>query len=70
MQLNASIHKTLVEVFIESFIEPPKEIVLDFNAIDDPVPEIKSENFTTVITNIIVFRLYTYSAVNTFWRPI
>ena len=31
------IHKTLVEVFIESFEKPPKEIILDFDATDDAV---------------------------------
>ena len=31
------IHKTLVEVFIESFKKPPKEIILDFDATDDAV---------------------------------
>jgi len=29
--------KTLVEIFIESFKKPPKEIILDFDATDDPV---------------------------------
>ena len=36
-QLCWDIHKTLVEIFIESFKKPPKEIVLDFDATDDPV---------------------------------
>ena len=36
-QLCWDIHKTLVEVFIESFKKPPKEIILDFDATDDPV---------------------------------
>jgi hypothetical protein len=31
------INKALVEVFIESFKKPPKEIILDFDATDDPV---------------------------------
>jgi hypothetical protein len=29
--------KALVDIFIESFEEPPKEIILDFDATDDPV---------------------------------
>jgi hypothetical protein len=29
--------KALVEIFIESFKKPPKEIILDFDATDDPV---------------------------------
>ncbi len=36
-QLCWDINKTFVEVFIESFKKPPKEIVLDFDATDDPV---------------------------------
>ncbi len=36
-QLCWDISKTLVEVFIESFKKPPKKIVLDFDATDDPV---------------------------------
>ena len=36
-QLCWDIHKALVEVFIESFKKPPKEIVLDFDATDDLV---------------------------------
>lgn len=36
-QLCWDIHTTLVEIFIESFKNPPKEIILDFDATDDPV---------------------------------
>jgi len=36
-QLCWDINKAFVEVFIESFKKPPKEIVLDFDATDDPV---------------------------------
>ena len=36
-QLCWDINKAFVEVFIESFKEPPKEIILDFDATDDPV---------------------------------
>lgn len=36
-QLCWDINKTFVEVFIESFKKPPKEIILDFDATDDPV---------------------------------
>ncbi len=36
-QLCWDIHKALVEVFIESFKKPPKQIILDFDATDDPV---------------------------------
>ncbi len=36
-QLCWDIHKTLVEVFIESLEKPPKELILDFDATDDPV---------------------------------
>lgn len=31
------IHSVLVETFIESFNKPPKELILDFDATDDPV---------------------------------
>ncbi|MFH2060072.1 MAG: IS1380 family transposase [Pseudomonadota bacterium] len=36
-QLCWDINKAFVEVFIESFKKPPKEIILDFDATDDPV---------------------------------
>ena len=36
-ELCKTISKTLVDVFIESFKKPPKEIILDFDATDDPV---------------------------------
>lgn len=36
-QLCWDINKAFVEVFIESFKKPPREIVLDFDATDDPV---------------------------------
>lgn len=36
-QLCMDISKAFVEVFIESFKKPPKEIILDFDATDDPV---------------------------------
>lgn len=36
-QMCWDISKTLVEVFIESFQTPPKELILDFDATDDPV---------------------------------
>jgi len=36
-QLCWDISKIFVEVFIESFKTPPKEIILDFDATDDPV---------------------------------
>ena len=36
-QLCWDINKAFVEVFIESFDKPPKEIILDFDATDDPV---------------------------------
>ena len=36
-QLCWDINKTFVEIFIESFKKPPKEIILDFDATDDPV---------------------------------
>jgi len=36
-QLCWNISKAFVEVFIESFKKPPKEIILDFDATDDPV---------------------------------
>jgi len=31
------LHEVMVDVFLESFDEPPKEIVLDYDATDDPV---------------------------------
>ncbi len=37
LQMCWDISKTLVEVFIESFKKPPKEIILDFDATDDSV---------------------------------
>lgn len=36
-QLCWDINKAFVEIFIESFKKPPKEIILDFDATDDPV---------------------------------
>ncbi len=39
------IHKTLVEVFIESFKKPPREIILDFDATDDPAHGDQIGNF-------------------------
>src|SRR3989339_94950 len=36
-QLCWDINKTFVEIFIESFKKPPKELILDFDATDDPV---------------------------------
>ena len=36
-QLCWDINKAFVEVFIESYKKPPKEIILDFDATDDPV---------------------------------
>lgn len=36
-QLCWEINKAFVETFIESFKKPPKEIILDFDATDDPV---------------------------------
>ena len=36
-QLCWDINKAFVEVFIESFKKPPKEIILDFDATDDPI---------------------------------
>lgn len=36
-QMCWDINKTLVEVFVESFKKPPKEIILDFDATDAPV---------------------------------
>jgi len=36
-QLCWDINKILVEIFIESFKKPPKEVILDFDATDDPV---------------------------------
>lgn len=36
-QMCWDISKVLVEVFIESFKKPPKQIILDFDATDDPV---------------------------------
>jgi len=36
-QLCWNINKAFVEVFIESFKKPPQEIILDFDATDDPV---------------------------------
>jgi len=36
-KLAVGVHKVLVENFLASFQEPPKEIILDFDATDDPV---------------------------------
>jgi hypothetical protein len=36
-QMCLDMSKALVDIFIESFEEPPKEIILDFDATDDPV---------------------------------
>lgn len=36
-QMCLDMSKALVEIFIESFKKPPKEIILDFDATDDPV---------------------------------
>jgi Transposase DDE domain group 1 len=36
-QTNFAIARELVETFIDSFKQPPKELVLDFDATDDPV---------------------------------
>lgn len=44
-QLCWDINKTFVDIFIESFKKPPKEIILDFDATDDPVHGDQSGRF-------------------------
>ena len=34
---NAAIGRLMVELFIESFDKPPTELILDFDATDDPI---------------------------------
>ncbi len=40
-----SLHKVLVEQFIASFVQPPEELILDFDATDDPVHGHQEQRF-------------------------
>ena len=42
---NAALSKLLVELFIESFVAPPRELILDFDATDDPIHGMQEGRF-------------------------
>lgn len=44
-ELNVALSKLMVEQFVESFAEPPDELVLDFDATDDPVHGMQEGRF-------------------------
>ena len=44
-ELIFALSKLMVEQFVESFAEPPEELVLDFDATDDPVHGMQEGRF-------------------------
>ncbi len=60
----------LVEQFIASFTVPPKELILDFDATDDPIHGNQAGRFFTVIMAITVFYRCMYFAAHNCWSPI
>lgn len=60
----------LVELFIESFEKPPNELILDFDATDDPIHGDQVGRFFTATMIATAFCRCTPFAANSFWPPI
>jgi hypothetical protein len=69
-QMCRDMSKTLVEIFIESFKKPPKEIILDFDATDDPVHGNQLGKFYHGYYQNSVFCHCMCSAESTYWQHI
>jgi hypothetical protein len=55
------VHRVLVEQFIASFAEPPEELILDFDATDDPVHgEQIDRHFSAYYNNYCFLPLYVF----------
>ena len=55
------------EQFIASCAPPPTELILAFDATDDPVMVVRNRGFSTAITITIVFYRGTFSAAVSCW---
>lgn len=61
------LNERLVDVFLESFEEPPEQIVLDYDATDDLVHGEQDKRHSTASTTAIAFCRCTYSAAISCW---
>ena len=58
-----------VELFLEAHQDPPKPIILDLDATDDPLHGTRRAASFTAITTAIAICRCTSSAARIFWRP-
>jgi hypothetical protein len=65
----ATIEALLVDLFVEAHAAPPKQIILDLDATDDPLHGHQEGASSTAITTITVTCRCTSSAVGISWRP-
>ena len=61
--------RLFVGLFLESHAAPPKRIILDLDATDDPITAIRKAGSSTAITNATAICRFTYfAAAICFWR--